>query len=92
MQHHIEASRRGRVPRDEFIRNRARKAPAAAVAIEPEQVVTIGVGLADPTICGSRRRRAKAHPYRLSSTKFFALLGSVSPRLRSGGSRIATTL
>ncbi|HET9413220.1 MAG TPA: hypothetical protein VFO74_03745 [Pseudolabrys sp.] len=48
MQHHAEAARRACVPRDGLIRNRARKAPVAAFAIETEQVVTIGVGFAGP--------------------------------------------
>ena len=37
-----------RMAGDELVRHRAGKAPVAAVAVEAEQVVAIGVGLADP--------------------------------------------
>jgi hypothetical protein len=75
------------VPRDGFIRNRARKAPVAAFAIETEQVVAIGVGFADPQFADYA-----AIGQRLihigSPQKMVALAWQRFRRL--GGSRIAT--
>ncbi len=46
--HDAKAGRCGCVLGDEFVGNRTGKAGVAAVAVEPQQVVAIGVGLADP--------------------------------------------
>ena len=56
----------GGVAGDELVRHRAGKTPVAAVVVEAQQVVAIGVGLADPQFADGCRRRAKARSCRVS--------------------------